>query len=102
MAGIVYNYSRMQQEATNIDGLKARFDQLSGKMDEIVGYAQRGFDGESLRACQTAHANVIGQYKTMGKLLTDLAETIRKSQMEIESRDQQLAEQVKSNFSQFF
>ena len=99
---IVYNYARMQQEATNIDGLKSRFDQLSAKMDKIVGYAQKGFDGESLRAFQTAHANVIEQYKTMGKLLVDLAETIRKSQTEIETRDQQLAEQVKTNFSQFF
>lgn len=99
---IVYDYGRMQQEATNIDGLKSRFDQLTKKMDEIVAYANKGFDGESLRAFQTAHANVIGQYQTMGRMMTDLAETIRKSQTEIETRDQQLAEQVKANFSQFF
>jgi WXG100 family type VII secretion target len=99
---IVYNYAQMQQEATKIDGIKANFDQLSSKMDQIVGYANKGFDGESLRAFQTAHANVIDQYKTMGRFLTDLAETIRRSQSEIEARDMELAQEVKASFSQYF
>ncbi len=101
MADLYYNYPQMKKVASEIDSIDGRFKELMKLMDSIVAVSSKGFTGDSQRAFQTAHVNVINRYKEMDRYLIDLSATIEKAKQQTQKSDADTAERVRNSFKAF-
>lgn len=101
MSDIYYNYPQMKKIASAINGIESDFRELEKMMDNIVAVSNKGFTGDSQKAFQTAHMNVINRYKKMDDYLNDLSSTIIKAKNQTQKSDADTAERVRKAFASF-
>ena len=98
---LYYNYPQMKKVASEIDAINMEFKELEKLMDSIVAVSGRGFTGDSNKAFETAHRNVIDRYKEMERYLTELSAAITKAKNQTQKSDEDTAERVRKSFAQF-
>ena len=101
MANLSYNYPQMKKVASEINSIDREFQELTKLMDSIVAVSNKGFTGDSQKAFQTAHTNVVNRYKEMDKYLTDLSATIEKARQQTQKSDTETAARVREKFKSF-
>ena len=96
MADIVFKYNEMEQAASQIDDLATQYKTAADTFENDFLSAISGWEGMSQEKMQAFISGPVKEYMgvTIPKLLNSLAELLRANSTQMQSADQQIADNI--------